>query len=46
MVVRGTSEIRRIESCNQGRDIIKVKNTHDDIWQIDMIKRVGTYYRK
>ena len=45
LVVKGIEEIRRIENLNEGRDIIKIKNLHDDIWQIELIKRVGDYYR-
>jgi len=46
MVVKGVPTVRHIEHCNNGRDIIKVKELHDDIWEVELIKRVGTYYRK
>lgn len=45
LIVKGMDEVRWIELCNKDKDIIKVKNLHDDIWQVDLIKRVGSYYR-
>lgn len=46
LVVKVEECVRWIEFCNKGRDIIKVKNLHGDIWQVELIKRVGDYYRK
>ena len=46
MVVNGIAQVRWIERCNDNVDIIKAKNLHDDIWQVELIRRVGTYYRK
>lgn len=45
LIVEGIEEVRRIESCNKGIDIIKVKNLYDDVWKIELIRRVGDYYR-
>lgn len=45
LVVKGVEKVRWIEFCNKGRDIIKVKNLHDDVWQVELIKRVGDYYK-
>jgi len=45
LVVNGVEKVRWIEFCNKGRDIIKVKNLHDDVWQVELIKKVGDYYQ-
>lgn len=45
ITVKGIEEVRRIESINNGIDILKVKNLNGDIWQIELIKRVGDYYK-
>lgn len=45
LVVKGIKTVRWIELCNKDRDIIKVKNLHDDVWQVELIKRVGDYYQ-
>lgn len=45
LIVRGVKKVRWIEFCNKGRDIIKVKNLYNDVWQVDIIKRVGDYYK-
>ncbi|WP_163221289.1 hypothetical protein [Clostridium sporogenes] len=45
LIVKGIREVRWIELFNKDRDIIKVKNLHDDIWQVELIKRVGDYFR-
>lgn len=46
LIVNGEQSVRWIEKCNEGRDIIKAKNIHGDVWQVELIKRVGDYYRK
>jgi len=46
LIVKGMAEVRWIELNNKDICIIKVKDLHDDIWQVDLIKRVGSYYRK
>lgn len=46
LIVKGEEIVRHIEQCNKNRDIIKAKNLHDDIWQVELIRRVGSYYRK
>lgn len=46
LIVKGEKSVRWIEQCNKNKDIIKAKNLHNDIWQVELIKRVGSYYRK
>ncbi|WP_251861069.1 hypothetical protein [Clostridium sp. Marseille-Q2269] len=46
LIVKGIEEVRRIKLCNKERDIIKTKNLYDDIWEVELIKRVGDYFRK
>jgi hypothetical protein len=46
IIVKGEKSVKWIEQCNKKKDIIKVKNLHDDVWQVELIKRVGSYYRK
>ncbi|MGO5073875.1 hypothetical protein [Clostridium botulinum] len=46
LIVKGVEEVIRIRRLNKNKDIIKIKNLHDDIWQIELIKRVGDYFVK
>ncbi|MCD3234291.1 hypothetical protein G8V06_09325 [Clostridium botulinum D/C] len=45
LIVQGEKEVRRIKSLNKGTNIIKIQNLHDDIWKVELIYRVGDYFK-
>lgn len=46
LIVKGFEEVKRIAEINQDERIMKVKYLENDIWNIELISRVGDYYNK
>lgn len=47
IVVKGINEVRRIEVINRTNKLImNVKNLYEDVYEIELIYRVGSYSGK
>lgn len=49
MIVEGEEEVKRILSVvsrSDSNDIVETKKLADDVWEIEIIKRVGSFYNK